>query len=393
MRNPRLALTTRAVIGLVLFSVAACAWNWNFDFNEAQIPPFDLRALHHDTPLVRAGVPTAVIAVRREADHQHLAEQLNERLLAVSGVQLPVVDADAVSEAQLRSSHIIAIGNLCSNRLVARLYILGFVVLDAARPGRSWRDDEGTVIHTVHDPFGYGTNIVVVGGSDFKGTQGAVTALSRRLTGPGDIVLPRIVEVRVGQTLMPYHAKVYAGLSDDAIQAEVDKAISRASFSQGAVTLKLAQVAQDYVATGHDSYIALYKALMEAMIEYLASGQRLFDGGHLYFAVGQMTQGWDAIEEHPLFSDAERLRYAKLHCLLARELRKLRLVVSDILGEPDSLRQNHPTAGGLSLLTAGLQTALTSGVLAQSTPIELEDIGSEFNAAVERMRVALSQGG
>lgn len=361
---------------------AAFAWNFDFDLDESKIPPFELRPLHIETPLVRRGRPEAVIAVRRDADQEYLAGRLNDALEAACGVRLPVVDAGALPNSVLREQHVIALGNLCTNPLIGRLYIQGFVVLDSARPGRSWRDDEGYVIHTVHDPFGHGKNIVVAGGSDYKGSLAAVEALGELVAGGREVVLPRIVRVRVGRTLMPYHAQPYAGLDEEARKAEVADALRRAPYKQGAVTMKLAAIAQDYIATGHDSHILLYKELMEALIDYLSSGKKLFDGGHLDFAVGPMTQGWDAIEEHPLFSDRERLRYAKVHFLLARELRKLGYIKAQILSFPDSIRQNHPTAAGLSLLTAGLYFK-RYGIAEADDWIRIGDIcfGPQLNAS------------
>jgi hypothetical protein len=44
----------------------------------------------------------------------------------------------------------------------------------------------------------------------------------------------------------------------------------------------------------------------------------------------------------------------------------------------------------LSGLSLALKGALASGVLTSETPIEMDDIGQEFTAAVQRMRDALS---
>lgn len=280
-----------------------------------------VKKLYLTTPLVSGGKPAAVIAT--PSQYLGLANALQEQIRAASGVTVPIIDdAQLASEKGIwtakgleqRQRHLIVFGNVETSRLIPILYARNYTEVDAGFPG-----ENGHVLQTVHDPWGNGHNVVIVGGSDQGGVRGAARALSAaisKLPRGGELALPRLMEIRASQQTLKA-ASLPATIPDaKAIARTVQQ--SREAFAQGqhtGVTRDLVRAAHGYARTGADAYAELYKQLARLMIEIYRSKPTTYGGPwgmDADFNSTALITGWDVVEESPAFTEAERLEITKI---------------------------------------------------------------------------------
>ena len=114
--------------------------------------------------------------------------------LAAHGAKPEIIrDTDLVSAqwavdlARVGKRHLIALGNINTNRLLAVLWGQGYVVEDSLFPGPG-----GHVVRTVHDPFAIGVNVLELAGSDAAGVRlAAQQFVTKHVPAQGDVVLPQ----------------------------------------------------------------------------------------------------------------------------------------------------------------------------------------------------------
>lgn len=127
--------------------------------------------------LVAEGLADAAIIAPPDPAYFDLAYRISERVKADTGADIPVLSAaEAVSEDGTLTVDgnrtLIALGNINNNALLGELYHFRLVACDGVYPGRG-----GWVAHTVYDPWGYGKNVLTLGGSDYEGCKQAVAYL------------------------------------------------------------------------------------------------------------------------------------------------------------------------------------------------------------------------
>lgn len=154
------------------------------------------RDYHIDTALVADVAPQCLIvsSARRPA-YTEIARSLQEAMRERSGIEVPIVDAEEVTTDEvLAGKHAIALGNLVTSRFIARLYWEWYTLLDVWYPGPG-----GHVLRTLHDPYGLGHNVILVGGSDDEGVRAAAEALVRVLPDRRDLAVGRLMEIKLGR--------------------------------------------------------------------------------------------------------------------------------------------------------------------------------------------------
>jgi hypothetical protein len=126
------------------------------------------KPLRLETPVVVDGVAQAVIVVPvGDGRLAALAARLTTRFREATGAELPVRPADEPGQylATPPATHLIALGNMSDNGLLRALYYRFYTLVDRWYPGVG-----GYVLHTVHDPWGNGGNVIVLvplGGSNY----------------------------------------------------------------------------------------------------------------------------------------------------------------------------------------------------------------------------------
>ncbi|HPA18365.1 MAG TPA: hypothetical protein PLU30_11515 [Verrucomicrobiae bacterium] len=272
------------------------------------------RPLRINTQLVEGGKAAAIIAA--SAKDASLASQIVSRVRQLTGVQLAVVDDANVTDADLRRADVIVIGNHASNKVAERLYVRDLTFEDYVYPGIAGTEPDGSgapvtgyVIRTVHDPFGFGRNCIVLAGSEPAGTAEAVKQFAASLDTKGSVVVPQTVKVRFGtrQLMKPAYTK------NELPQAQVDRIIeglrrqiSRMTRLQDNIWYSTESYAMGYHLTGNSCWGQIYKAQMEILAENL---ERFNSMPNNYIeGVHKLLPAWELMEETPFFSDAERLK-------------------------------------------------------------------------------------
>ena len=146
----------------------------------------ELKDLHLDTVLVRAGQPGAVIVAPGDGRYAGAVTAVNAAIRTCAGIELAVQrDADVTTTDLLRSTNVIAVGNLSTNRFIETLYCEYYTMADCWYPGKG-----GYEVRSLHNPYGTGFNVIVLGGSDDAGVAAAAQAFASELR-PADPSLTR----------------------------------------------------------------------------------------------------------------------------------------------------------------------------------------------------------
>jgi hypothetical protein len=109
------------------------------------------------------GAAAALVIPDRPA-YLALAQRIQSAIHQQTGSQLPLYRDTQVDPWLPPPQNLILLGNLLENRLFAPLYARRKTFVDNRYPGKG-----GYVLQTVHDPWGSGCNVIVVGGSDSRG--------------------------------------------------------------------------------------------------------------------------------------------------------------------------------------------------------------------------------
>jgi hypothetical protein len=272
-------------------------------------PVYDrLKPLHLTYDLVAGGQARCVIVAPADRDHQAAAQALQAAFRQRTGVTVPIVADNAPEAALPPSRHLLVLGNRSTNRTSGALYDLHYSLVDLKYPGRG-----GHVLRSVHDPFGQGQSVVIVGGSDGAGVVAAAKLLAEKITkvaGPRDkLTLGWLMETRLGEGLVP---------PKDVREAEIWDASkgygSTGYFGWNSLSKRMAMY---YMLGDEHSAREMFrlafpdKQALKEMDEI--DGERIEDkddplAGSYHYNAHMMILYWDLIEESPLFTDAERLK-------------------------------------------------------------------------------------
>jgi len=329
----------------------------------APVPPTireltKVKPLFLETPLVAGG--RAVAAIVTPSKYRDLARALQSRVRELTGTDLPVLDDATLADDQgrwnaggiaRRSGSLIALGNFETNRLLPLLYARFCTAVDAFYPGQG-----GHALHTIHDPWGNGHNVIVAGGSDDDGVRAAADALlaelSKRTAGK-NLSLPRLMQLKLSPALLKAMPVLNRNPDEKAIAQAVTKA--KEAFDRGqhtGVTANLYEAGFNYYRSGNDGYAELFKRLARLMIEIYRSKPTTYGGPwgmDADFNSMQVIAAWDLVEESPVFTEAERLEVTRI---IAEYARYLETFGSFQGPSRQHIRHNHNTFPALGTLFA-----------------------------------------
>ena len=314
MRTHRLTLW--AVLAAVTAALSA-TMAWQPTAGTAPIPePVPpvyptLKDLNLKTPLVADGDALAAILVPGSGAYDEDAVGIQQAIRAATGARVPIVTDVSQAATLPIERHLIALGNRSTNALISRLYDLYYCILDLKYPGPG-----GYNVRTLHNPFGNGRNIVLLGGSDSAGVTAAsdafVRILARTSSSPGNLTVGVLNEIRLSPGLRIDDPKHW----DDGQQG---------SYGWNAVSDRMAL----YYMTGRERYA---REMLRYAFPDDATRQELQKIEFIDYRDSPLAESadyqshlmvvfWDLIEESPVFSDAERLEVTNA---LARQLNRLR---------------------------------------------------------------------
>lgn len=309
-----------------------------------------------ETVLVDRGRPHATIVAPDSPEYQKLAEKVQ------SAVALPIrPDSEFASiNGEPRSvpdTNVILLGNQQSNGLVTHLCFKGYCMVDTMYPGPP---EAGYIIRTIHDPWGNGSNVILLTGSDLKGISRAVERFCAILSSstinhqPLTISIPRTFEAQFSKEVL----KAVPQLAVDPSDADIGKQLKDAETAfhngvQGGLFNPIVYAGNFYSQSGKEGYAKLFRELLFLADDLHHEGQGSFGGpwgAAADFLFSPLITAWDNVEESPSLSAADRQR--------------INSIILDYISyweqhgyvrgiEKPALRTNHWTFEGQGWLSAG----------------------------------------
>ena len=344
-------------------------------FPDAVSPIERVKPIFRRTVLLSRGRPEFAVVVPTGDEYADLGRRVRDIVLAASRTEVPILtDSQAMEGALrirpelLRSSHLVVLGNLCSNRATIPLYGRGYYFADEVFPGKG-----GYEVRTICDPFGHGRNVVTLSGIGLSEVGLAVAAFEKVLRREGESVY---LDFTIDLRLKPLdHPTVVAehfvrGTDNKRSPLKWTRETARAALAEvrdllakrEARSLRSAARAAFGLAQAHywsgDEQMArcAYEAIMAvtpALAAYPDKAE-LFPG---MAGIAGFVTNWDHIEECGHFSDEERLQVTNALLTTCREvLEKAHRgfhSLSRLWGEKVRYDNNHGTCWARGAAEAG----------------------------------------
>lgn len=190
---------------------------------------------------------------------------------------------------------------------MSSLYDLHFSLIDLEYPGAS-----GYNVRSVHNPFGDGKNVILVGGSDATGVGRATDVFLEELAAAegdaGHLSVGWLMEIALGEGLV-----VPDKLEDVEIWEASVASGSSGFFGWNIISKRMALYYMTGDAFHAQEFLRLAFPDEQAMKELIADGEKTENkddplAGPYHYTAHMLILFWDLIEESPIFSDAERLK-------------------------------------------------------------------------------------
>ena len=316
----------------------------------------ELKDLHLDTVLAHQGKPAGRIVLPDSGVYDEHGKRIQDCLKELTGVEFPVVrDTDLrLTRDQRLDENLVLLGNRNTNKAISDLYDLYYCLLDLRYPGPG-----GSVVRTLHSPFGDGHNVVLIGASDAEGMAGAQDVFLKELRSArnvgGRLTLGRLAAIQLGRDIEipPVIRRVR---SWDACRAGH-------GFGWNVLTRAMAL----YYMTGDEKYAAEFLRLAfpkdRATVEELFTFGQDFRGDRTeplvdvyHYRADLPVVYWDLIEESPVFSDEDRVRVTRAFMKQARTYRKDQTHgcgIDNLVAPQTTLEGRHHQWGAMTFFALG----------------------------------------
>ena len=244
-----------------------------------------------DTVLAAEGKPEVVIVSSgRRPAYAAVAERVRGRIRELSGVDVPVLDAEKCSTKEvLGKSNAIVLGNLATSPFVEALYWEWYTLLDLWYPGQG-----GYVVRTLHDPYGTGKNVIFLAGSDDRGVAQAAEVFCRDLKKSDPLKVGRLMDIKLGEN----HKVPPKGEWTDPRLRIFHEPLHHRTVHEAPLGVTDASLA------GLRYYYNGDKEALKRFREVALSTDILGECYHYYAHMHPIV--WELIEEDPFFSDEDR---------------------------------------------------------------------------------------
>jgi hypothetical protein len=234
----------------------------------------------------------------------------------VSGVQLSVLPDTTKPEEILKTNNVIVLGNMGTNDFIKTLYRQWYTFLDTKYPGKG-----GYVVRTLHNPYGTGHNVLLLGGSDDKGVQQAIDVFNSLLKPGNPMKIGRLMEIKLGTGIIPPELDEESpGLGALSWADSFRKLPGGGATGYEPATffgwnpISIAGVL--YYMTGQKKYLDAFKSMAMPDPRNIPLPNKTSDAfndpldplvKNDHYRSHFVDCVWDLIEESPLFTDQERL--------------------------------------------------------------------------------------
>ena len=254
--------------------------------------------------------------------HRDLATKIAAGIKSKTGIQPAIVYEEDMVKELPGSDPLIVLGNLANNGVIRRLYLEWFCMVDRCFPGEG-----GYVLQTIHNPWAAKKNVVVIGASDDGGIEAAAERFAALV--PKNGRLGYLYEARPGPA--------FAGMRGWDFKTQPHLTLPLGYPHHHSIGRGAPQYAMLYLLLGEERYAKAYR---QAMLKQVDIGLV----SHLYLPSWPVM--WDLMEEHPVFSDDERLKITNWFLSQLRSSEAIHALHIDLThkGQP---HQNHGTRPAL----------------------------------------------
>ncbi len=297
--------------------------------------------IEHTTALVRDGAPVATIAIPDGPAWAEIANSLADRVEEITGVRLPIVpaespvsgpafvfSADAMRSPAEGGRNLVLLGDLTSNRAIARLYVDWYAFEDAVFPGEG-----GWCVRTVVDPEGLGWNAVVLGGPGPEEVAQAADAWATGLQGEaGTLEADHRFEVHVGENpkmaeitrratqaeAWPEAWRSYLERPDSETYRAAHGAITPINWAFDVLTRYVFYGGMHYAVSGDPQFARMAGDGIDALyenLEWLEANRRASWDAH--YMIEMWLRAWQQVANSPELTDQQRERGHAVMAFLA----------------------------------------------------------------------------
>jgi len=275
------------------------------------VPPqyTKLKDLHLTTHIVRDGKSVISIVAPKSDIYQKQAARLQAAIEKLSGCKVPIIGDDAPEAAVPVKGSLIVLGNRSTNATISELYNRYFLLTDLRYPGAG-----GYEVRSIHNPFGGGHNIIVLGSSDAKGVDAATDAFIATLQRSGasrstSVSVGWLMEIKLGDGIV-----VPRGVRELETWEASAGYRSTGYFGWNSISKRMAAyyMSGDVFHAREALRLAFpdkqaFKEITEIDGEMIENKEDPLAGTYHYTS-HMMILFWDLIEESTVFSDEDRLK-------------------------------------------------------------------------------------
>ncbi len=277
-----------------------------------------LKDLCIETPLVADGRPLAAIIVPSSGLYADAVQAVQVAIKRCGGCKLPVIADDADQPEELLADRpLIAMGNMSTSRFIETLYRHWYTFLDLRYPGPG-----GWVVRSLHNPYGTGHNVILLGGSGDEGVASAARQFAAELKPADPLKIGWLMKIGLGAGLKPPEIgeTVHSWRDSHRLDPNGEPVGYEPSTTFGWNPISVQGVL--YYMTGEEKYLRQFVRLAlpdpdnipeEIRNSYAFTQRAWYDLRHplvqnYHYHAHIVDLIWDLIEESPLLTDEVRLR-------------------------------------------------------------------------------------
>jgi len=271
-----------------------------------------------------------VLVAPEEGALRVLVEDVQRGIEQRFGQRLRIVGGDEVGPEEYAKCHMVLIGNMVNNPVMLRLYNRRRCFVDAVYPG-----DDGYFVKSLADPFGYGRNFILVGGSTDAGVERAC-AVFLDLLSEGEPELGRIHAVESAYGF---------GEAPDAEEIPEIVAGNVATWTGGWTSSPMGTAmgyALNYYLTDDRRWADLLVGTLCGSVQAWADLTEYERSQHVFFRLDHLLHMWDLVEGSEVFRDEDRVAIANFLLDLTRHVSRASYFWPESNPE-GGIRQNHST--------------------------------------------------
>lgn len=276
--------------------------------NEIVPPQYNaLKKLHIETEIV-SNNSISQIVIPDTPELLFWAKLIQAKIKELTGVKIEIkTDVEVVPFFPGNFNYIL-LGNRSNNKIISFLYDRHYALTDLKYPGQG-----GYEVRTLHNIFGSGRNVVLIGGSDIAGLKKGVSVFVEKIVNSeshnGQLSIGWLMEICLGDRFVKPENE-----AETQIWSDTPDWNTSGYWGWN----RIAKLMALYYMTGNESFAKDFLRLafpdqktieeMEKIDKEMIEDKKQPLSAPYHYGASYMILYWDLIEESPFFDDQTRLR-------------------------------------------------------------------------------------